>query len=541
MSHIFISYSHKDKEYVHKLHAALAARDIHAWIDDRIDFGSEWPDEIEKRLHECSAFVLVMTPSAKRSHWVRNELQNAIDREKPIFSLLLEGDIWWTMKTIQAADVKDGSLPPESFFHALLRIQAAAERNNSQMNASKNEINITGLVSNSIINLGDRNTIDNNVVDVQNRKLEAQNQSNAVPEQNVPVQNRNNAVKSSNIASQNQKIRTKGSNGAVLNPHAQQKAIQPKWKLTAIVAMMSACVATVLGLSILQKPDSVTRTPSQQTTATLTPIISGTLSATQSPTISRTPSISSSPTIAKTYTPTPTIYPPQITQKGAVMLLIPAGSFTMGSNNGNDDEKPPHTVTLSAFYMDKYEVSNALYKACMNANACSAPAERSSYSRSSYYYNSQFDNYPVIYVNWYQAKSYCLWRGGDLPSEAEWEYAARGTDGRIYPWGNQIDKTRANYNGSDTTSIDNIVAGESPFGLYNMAGNVWEWVNDWYDGSYYQSSPSINPQGPSTGLNRIVRGGSWGVDPGSTNSANRFEFYPRSMSYATGFRCAHSP
>ncbi|MGC1377040.1 MAG: SUMF1/EgtB/PvdO family nonheme iron enzyme [Anaerolineales bacterium] len=270
------------------------------------------------------------------------------------------------------------------------------------------------------------------------------------------------------------------------------------------------------------------------------------------------------PTATATLTPTitPTPYPAEITQKGATMLLIPAGSFMMGGDV-YAAEKPAHSVTLSSFYMDQYEVSNALYKACVDANGCTAPAYGGSFTYRDYYGNPDFDRFPVISVSWNQAKTYCIWRGSStrlhqpehstkLPTEAEWEYAARGTDGRTYPWGEVLDPSRANYQSDGdtwyTTAIDSYPAGKSPFGLYNMAGNVWEWVNDWYDSDYYQRSPLSDPQGPSTGQYRVVRGGGWGSfglivgrDAYDLRSATRSFLIPDSWENVVGFRCAYTP
>jgi formylglycine-generating enzyme required for sulfatase activity len=197
------------------------------------------------------------------------------------------------------------------------------------------------------------------------------------------------------------------------------------------------------------------------------------------------------------------------------MVFVPAGEFTMGSSDADKDaygdEKPQHTVYLDAFWMDKYEVTNAQYKKCVDAGKCSRPSESKSYTRSSYYGNASFDNYPVIYVSWNDAKTYCEWAGKRLPTEAEWEKAARGADGRIYPWGNTFDisKVNAERKVGDTTEVGAYPAGASPYGALDMAGNVWEWVADWYSANYYASSPRNNPTGPSSGQYRVVRGGAW--------------------------------
>lgn len=223
------------------------------------------------------------------------------------------------------------------------------------------------------------------------------------------------------------------------------------------------------------------------------------------------------------------------------MRLVPAGVFTMGSDNGLSDEMPVHAVMLDDFYMDTYEVTNAQYKTCVDEGDCKEPDSSESFTRSSYYEDSQFDNYPVIYVEWNQAKAYCEWRGARLPTEAEWEKAARGTAGRIYPWGNaNPSNSLLNYNGNmrDTTEVGSYESGKSPYGMYDMPGNVWEWVNDWYGENYYQDSPAENPKGPLSGSDRVVRGGGWDYLEDDVRSSYRGRPVPNDRGQDVGFRCA---
>ncbi len=239
-------------------------------------------------------------------------------------------------------------------------------------------------------------------------------------------------------------------------------------------------------------------------------------------------------------------------------ILIPAGSFQMGCDSSNSaeygcnssfqaNELPTHTVTLDAYTIDKYEVTNARYKTCVNAGGCTAPQNVNSYARSPYYGTSTYANYPVINVDWHQASAFCAWTGKRLPTEAEWEKAARGTDGRKYPWGNQEpDCSRANHSPSpacvgDTSQVGAYPNGASPYGVMDMAGNVFEWVNDWYGWNFYSVSPSDNPQGPATGTQRVLRGGSWGNNNLYVRSAYRSSNYPGSWFRDEGFRCVRSP
>jgi formylglycine-generating enzyme required for sulfatase activity len=251
-------------------------------------------------------------------------------------------------------------------------------------------------------------------------------------------------------------------------------------------------------------------------------------------------------------TPSPTAYPVEITQKGAAMVLVPAGSFQMGCDINNpsescqyNSEKPLHKVTLDTYYIDKYEVTNALYQVCVEAGQCNLPQDTSSYAHSSYYGNPVYAGYPVIFVSWEQALNYCVWRGARLPTEAEWEKAARGDkDTRKYPWGNQdLDCTLANFENCkiDTEPVGSYPAGASPYGIMDMSGNVWEWVNDWYDQNYYDQSPENNPKGPETGELRVLRGGGWRANHFAIRSANRGTSNPGFVYNSFGFRCAATP
>jgi len=253
------------------------------------------------------------------------------------------------------------------------------------------------------------------------------------------------------------------------------------------------------------------------------------------------------PTPAHTSTPLPTEDPAprigstQVSPKdGIVLVYVPAGEFLMGSENGEDDEKPQHRVTLDAYWIDQTEVTNGMYAKCVAAGACAPPKETGSSTRSNYYDDNQFADYPVIYVDWNQANDYCGWAGRRLPTEAEWEKAARGTDGRSYPWGEGIDCDKANYSGcgvGDTTTVGSYLQGASVYGALDMAGNAWEWVADWYSDTYYIRSPSENPQGPDSGQFHVLRGGSWIIEGWNLRSSNRYRYNPVNRYYNFGFRC----
>jgi formylglycine-generating enzyme required for sulfatase activity len=214
----------------------------------------------------------------------------------------------------------------------------------------------------------------------------------------------------------------------------------------------------------------------------------------------------------------------------------------MGSDDGDSDEQPVHTVYLDEYWIDRTEVTNGQYERCVSAGECTEPKSSSSYTRDSYYGSSTYADYPMIYVDWNQAAAYCKWAGARLPTEAEWEKAARGMDGSRYPWGDTIDETRANYDSNigDTTTVGSYPAGASPYGALDMAGNVWEWVLDWYAEDYYSQSTDRNPTGPDSGDGKALRGGSWYSSDSDARSAYRYWFNPSNWNVYIGFRCAFS-
>jgi formylglycine-generating enzyme required for sulfatase activity len=225
------------------------------------------------------------------------------------------------------------------------------------------------------------------------------------------------------------------------------------------------------------------------------------------------------------------------------MVLVPAGEFTMGSATGDADELPVHKVYVGAFFMDKHQLSVGQYARFLEATHHERPPDWTTMNKP------QNQNRPVANVDWAEADAYCKWAGKRLPTEAEWEKAARGTDGRVYPWGNEP-PTRFHANSgkevwsnhSALTPVGTFEEGKSPYGVYDMAGNVWEWVSDWYDSEYYQLSPPQNPSGPRKGSHKVVRGGSWGSN-GITDlrSSDREIHLPSFRGFGTGFRCVKNP
>jgi formylglycine-generating enzyme required for sulfatase activity/serine/threonine protein kinase len=221
---------------------------------------------------------------------------------------------------------------------------------------------------------------------------------------------------------------------------------------------------------------------------------------------------------------------------GAVMVYIPAGEFLMGStdddSNAVRDERPQHTVYLDAFWIDRTEVTNAQYASCVAAGAC---------EQAGNWDNSDLNgpDQPVVNVSWYDAHAYAAWVGGRLPTEAEWEKAARGASGRLYPWGPDLpDCNRAAYRDcvDNPVAVGSHPAGASPYGVLDMAGNVAEWVADWHLGDYYAQSPGRNPQGPDSGAFRVVRGGAYSDGQSFLRCAGRVSADPNFRVWPYGLR-----
>jgi formylglycine-generating enzyme required for sulfatase activity len=226
---------------------------------------------------------------------------------------------------------------------------------------------------------------------------------------------------------------------------------------------------------------------------------------------------------------------------GMTQVYIPKGEFIMGDDGDpKSKEYPRHLVYLDAFWMDKVEVTNAMYEECVNSGDCFLPVPR----LNPYYGKWVYRDLPVVYVNWYGAEKYCEWAGRRLPTEAEWEKAARGTDPQYYTWGDSRANPRlANFSASligEPLSVYRYPLGASPYGVLNMGGNVREWVADWFDSKYYFSSPYENPQGAEIGTERSLRGGAYDANADDITTFRRYKHEPDSAGLSRGFRCAES-
>jgi formylglycine-generating enzyme required for sulfatase activity len=452
---VFISYAREDQIYARKLADSLGQHGLETWMDDRIDFGDRWWWTIVQAIQDSAAFVVVMTPEAEGSEWVERELLLAQREGKPIFPLLLRGQEFPLLITVQYANVTSGQVPPEEFYERLGRVVS------KERLAAQNAKRITA----------------------EKPKVEP-----LAPE---PVKPR---------------VRKKPAEQA-------WNWVRLRWRF-AVVALLGLVIGGV-AIGLLGGGEKPTSIPT-----TSPPVVAAPPSASLHDTWNR-----------------PT--------DGMVMVYVPGGIFQMGSAEGDANEQPVHSVTLDGFWIDQTEVTNAQYARCVAAGLCNPPSESHSVTRDSYYGDSQYDDYPVIWMNWYDATTYCQWAGGRLPTEAEWEYAARGPDGHDCPWGNDPpDDSLANFGGNegDTTKVGSYPDGRSWVGAMDMAGNVWEWVNDWY--GRYPSEPQVNPTGPASGewgQYRVLRGGSWYGNGEFVRAAGRNLTQPDNRNASLGFRCVVEP
>jgi formylglycine-generating enzyme required for sulfatase activity len=478
---VFLSNAHQDSDFAHRLAADLRKNGWRVWIaPDSIQPGEKWGEAIDRGLGESRVFIVALTPAAIQSRWVRDETYVAIELEK-------KGQVHFV-----PLDVKPCDAP-------------------------------------NLWNVYQRITFSGNYAEGLKELLTALEQAVQFPTDNLATV-------------------PKPSQGLSLSAYVERLG-NPLLLLLAGVGVVGLVVLVIVTMSIGKGPATPTPVAAIQPTWNATNILPS--PSTQPANTPMPPTPTTPPTRtpvpatpAMTPTAMPGIGPTRVSEKdGMVMVYVPAGEFLMGSADSDSqaysNEKPQHTVYLDAFWIDKTEVTNAQYKKCVQAGACKALE----YARSSDYNG---DTQPVVEVDWFNAQAYCQWAGRQLPTEAQWEKAARGTDGRIYPWGNQaatceyavMNVGSGNGCGKGTTwPVGSKPKGASPYGALDMAGNVWEWVADWYSESYYAGSPSKNPPGPASGEYRVPRGGSFYDEARVVRGVYRGREVPGYWAPGRGFRC----
>ena len=518
---VFISYRRKDISWALAVYQYLTSQKYDVFFDFSSLSSGDFEQVIISNIKARAHFLLILTPTAldrcnEPGDWLRREIETAVDEQRNIIPLFFDG---FSFGLPSVAEKLTGKI-------------AAIKRYNGLDIPSGYFIEAMERLSERYLNVPLDAII--HPVSTEVRK--------AVKQEQMAV---------------NEAIAKKWEEIKELVKPAEEKtgepAQSPGKKSTAFrsygigAGILAILVLGIIGVNALMPNWSDTTTPTATeliltSTATTEPAILPADTATmEKETITPMPE----PTHTVTVVPTLGVGSTQISPRdGMVLLYVPAGQFRMGFPGQESDEKPVHPVTLDAFWIDQTEVTNAMYALCVSDGECERPGSFSSATRRSYYSNPEFNEYPVIFVSWTDAHAYCEWAGRRLPTEAEWEKAARGKDQRSYPWGEEIDCSRANYfDGTklctgDTAAVKSYETGKSPYDLYDMAGNVWEWVADWYNPDYYDISSVTNPPGPTSGNLRVVRGGGWDDTHFLTRSSNRGSYAPIGKVNNRGFRCA---
>ncbi len=314
-----------------------------------------------------------------------------------------------------------------------------------------------------------------------------------------------------------------------------------------LVMLFVLIVATILSYALIDQEELVGGSEVAATATTESQVIAALTAV--APTATPTPL----PTLRPTATPAPIV-----SKTGMRMLYMPTGIFRFGNNESERDEAPSNLVNLEPYYIDETEVTNGQYRECVLEAACDPPARDSASYHDAYFNSDSYDDYPVIFVNWYQAENFCSWREARLPTEAEWERAAGYNPAELqrtlFPWGDEFVGENLNYcdgncprdgrdglvddGHQDTAPVGSFPAGNSPIGAADMLGNVMEWTADWYDRDYYAEAPRTNPRGPAEGDFKVLRGGSWFSVQEELMVTRRGFFDPTVTRATLGFRCA---
>ena len=485
---VFISYRRKDISWALAVYQYLTSQKYDVFFDYTSLSGGDFEQVIVSNIRARAHFVLILTPTAldrcgEPGDWLRREIETAIEEKRNIIPLFFDGFSFSSHSVVEkltgnlaAVNRYNGLEVPAGYF------MEAMERLRSRY------LNVPLDAVLHPVPTGVRKVVKEEQV-AANKALE---------EKKKNIEELVKPVKEKHIESPSIEVKAKGTTPGVLRGKVVGEKIstwvkKPNLRLYGISFGILLVVAIGF-FGIKNLTGNVGRT-------------------TTSP------------------------------KDGMVLVYVPGGKFAMGSEDGEKDEKPVHTLNLDVFWIDQTEVTNKMYNLCVEAGVCDEPYSKSSFIRSNYYGNPEFENYPVIHVDYDNAKVYCEWAERRLPTEAEWEKAARGKYAFVYPWGDNLPTSDLlNYNRvvGDTVEVGSYKSGTSPYGALDMAGNVWEWVADWYDPSYYLKSPLSNPPGPDSGFYGVLRGGAWGNIADYVRSSHRFEVELSFTSHSAGFRCAKS-
>jgi len=602
---LFISYAHVDKAIVKDwIVSKLVAGGHDVWFDDRLVVGQDWKQQLSDEIERSDALVYCMTPESVDSDWCRWELARAVDLGKPVIPVLMQArtQLPDQLKKLQYVDFSDGptgdavaqlmgglqNLSPAQIPLAPTDpkgkpAQAIEQRENAEQNMVMKIVRdplwqfvgvviaVVAIVIGIVTSGGSGNPT----------------QSASQPTPSTPrITARQNTVIRNGPGTNFDGISVLNAGGhldilGISEDARWYQVLLPDGNTGWVVAASSAGeVSGRLGALTMIVP---TNTPSATPTRTLTPTATDTSepSATLTPTATETQP--STATSTQTDSPTSTTAPsdtPQLpidtptvgsmsteaaeaaiatpeakasggqdgectSQFGIEMVFVPAASFVMGSPEGigEDDERPQREVTLDAFCIDVYEVTNESYRTCLETGQCTPPQRNGSRLVREYFSSSDYNQFPVINITWEQAQAFCAYRGGRLSTEAEWELAARldpvTSQLRTYAWGDETPSlSRANFSGvgiGDVVAVGQYPTGRSSLGIFDLNGNAAEWVADFY--SFYNSSQVYNPIGADSGIQRVVRGGSYINNAEDIRSAVRDSELQTAFSDRVGFRC----
>ncbi len=545
---VFLSYSRVDREYVATLAGELERRGFTVWYDDRIDLGHRWWRTIERQIEVCAAMVVVMSPEARDSEWVEREIMLAQRDKKPILPLLLRGKGLSLLINQQYADVRGGELPPDGFYARLRRavpvpgpapastsaeITSAVPAGQAPLDVTDPLVLPTGTaelisIAGLTLSTGQKMALVKALLRCEamaNRQL----RDTVVTDLPAPVK---------------QSIRRSDQDRADVNAIVTASLNYPDGLAGLIEVVrffeedsfgMRAVDEMLVGIGLAALIPVKTAPPAIEKTSTPAAASPAELPSVTVPATPRS-------TPAAEDKPAPILRPPT-TPIAFDWVEIPAGEFLMGSDPQKDDkaynaEKPQHRLTLPTFWITRVPVTVAQFAAFVDATG---------HKMSGIMKVKNQANHPVVNVSRHDAKAFCRWAGVQLPSEAEWEKAARGTDGRIYPWGDTSpDKNRCNFgmNVKDTTPVGQYPAGASPYGLLDMSGNVWEWTRSLW-GKDSNKSDFAYPYDPKDGredlgapddVRRVLRGGSWLDSAANVRCAYRIRVDPGDWNLYVGLR-----
>ena len=583
---VFLCHASQDKPTVWKLYRYLKQRGVKPWLD-QADLlpGEDWEVEIPNALFSSDVILVCLSKnSVDKEGYVQKEISFALDKalEKPgrIFIIpvkLEECDIPKRLSRYQWVDLSHVDGRKRLLMGLNKRVtELGSDVSPVILEDTRQKKNTTKSVSSDLANRG---LVEASLEMAEKEAIEKALLENAARETAEKAELErlvSEAKEKLKDEAAERKVREKQESELKEKVVSDARRKQQRELMSNIFNLVFSILRlfgigsvilfvlffVVFGLNYLINNLPVATFPNSPPTVATATISSLKATATiQPPTLTSVP-FTPTPQLTESSQPTPVPDSTMIGEKGETLVYVPAGTFTMG-HNAEDvltecqkylpdcqlsmfiDEEPLREVNLSAYWIDQTEVTNKQYMACVDVGTCEPPSSTHSTTHPNYYGNPEFDDYPVVFVDWGKANRYCeVWAGGDLPTEAQWEKAARGTDARTYPWGNDLpnkDLLNFNNNVGDTTMVKNYPNTDSFYGTYDMAGNVYEWVNDWYSDTYYKNSTSTNnPLGPESGLSRVMRGGSWMPSRlfFDVLSARRFGAIPLNSSSWLGFRCS---